>query len=180
MASSLAKLARIAIKETHAIHALLDRIQRFSHTVATVASQWRTKRSGEIPMSQEGELIVEGCVRGLADSEDGAVYHTLILQELTARVIQNAMFSGRQCRLPSPPKTPDGPVISSRILHTLHGLYFITFRMRPGSFSSYNFVHYAVMTSSPPTSTLNTRKHSSANRAQGSGTDPPAPRRPPP
>ena len=43
-------------------------------------------------------------------------------------------------------------MIASRILRTLHGFYFITARMGPGAFSSYNFVYYAaidVLTSYP-------------------------------
>ena len=159
--SGLAKLAGIAIKEAHdvrAVHALLDSIQRFSHTMA---SQWRTNRLAEIPMSQEAELIDDASLKATVPVvwqilKTVLFTTTLILQDLTARVIQNPMFSGRESRLP-PPHLPrrhrrqliltetDGPVISSRILHILHGFYFITSRMGPGGFSSYNFVYYAAI-----------------------------------
>lgn len=155
--SGLAKLAGIAVKEAHdvrAVHALLDSIQRFSHTMA---SQWRTNRLAEIPMLQEAELIDDDSLKATVPVvwqilKTVLFTTTLILQDLTVRVIQNPVFSGRESRHPhssSPPPlvltVTDGPVIASRILHTLHGFYFITSRMGPSGFSSYNFVYYAAI-----------------------------------
>jgi len=35
----------------------------------------------------------------------------------------------------------DGPVIAAKILHILRGFYFITARLGPSAFTSYNFVY---------------------------------------
>ena len=102
--SSLAKLAGMAIKEAHdvrAVHALLDSIQRFSNTMA---SQWKTNQLSAIPMSEEGRLVHEESLRATVPVvwqilKTVLFTTTLILQELTARVIQNPVFCGRESML---------------------------------------------------------------------------------
>lgn len=57
--SNLANLAGSAIKATHdvrSVHALLDSIQQFSHSVA---SQWKTNRLSSVPMPEEVRLVDE-------------------------------------------------------------------------------------------------------------------------
>lgn len=47
----------------------------------------------------------------------------------------------------------DGPKISSKVLHVLRGFYFITSRLGPSAFSSYNFVYFAaidILSTYPP------------------------------
>ncbi|KAA8908351.1 hypothetical protein FN846DRAFT_945599 [Sphaerosporella brunnea] len=138
--SGLAKLAGCAIQEAHdvrAVHALLDSIQKVSNTMA---AQWKTNRLSEIPMSKEEEMVEAESLKATVPVvwqilKTVLFTTTIILQALTARVIQNPVFCNKE----------NGPIIASRILHTLHGFYFITSRMGPGGFSSYNFVYYAAI-----------------------------------
>jgi hypothetical protein len=164
--SKLAQLAGAAIQNTNdiaAVMALLESIRRFSDTMA---SQWKTNRLSAIPQSEEATQIDEESLKATVPVVwqilKTVLFTTaLILQELTARVIQSHQFCNKESK---PPEslgqllrsiTPsDGPIIASKILHILYGYYFITIRMGPNAFSSYNFVYYTsldLLTSQPLT-----------------------------
>jgi hypothetical protein len=158
--SPLAKLAGSAIHEAHdvrAVHALLDSIQSFSHTMA---SQWKTNRLSNIPMSDEEKLVDEESLKATVPVvwqilKTVLFTTTLILKELTSRVIQSPLFSDAESKITFRQTllkeslmlrtALDGPVIASRILHILHGFYFIAARMGSGGFSSYNLVYYVAI-----------------------------------
>jgi hypothetical protein len=99
--SGLGKLAGSAIKEARdvrALFALLESIQRFS---STMASQWKTNRFSNIPMSEEPRMVDEESLKATVPVvwqilKTVLFTTTLILQELTSRVIQNPAFCGRE------------------------------------------------------------------------------------
>ena len=91
---------------------------------------------------------------------------TLVLQELATRLIQSEELAdvtsrdsshfahyAKYRRNPCPygreeervvgliGSGADGPVITGKILHILRGFYFITSRLGPNAFTSYNFVY---------------------------------------
>jgi hypothetical protein len=101
--SGLAKLAGCAIQEAHdvrAVHALLDSIQKVSNTMA---SQWKTNRLSEVPMSEEAQLVEEESLKATVPVvwqilKTVLFTTTVILQALTTRVIQNPVFCGKESK----------------------------------------------------------------------------------
>src|SRR5690554_3861860 len=103
----LARLAAAAIGETHdphAVHTLLDNLQRFS---TIMLAQWRTGRLSEIPMSEESNLLHADTLTGTIP----IVWHilktvlfttTMILQALTSQVIQNPLLCDAASTSPLP------------------------------------------------------------------------------
>ncbi|KAI5779714.1 hypothetical protein EDC01DRAFT_669525 [Geopyxis carbonaria] len=137
---SLARLAAAAIKETHdilAVHSLLDNLQRFAQIMS---SQWRNGRLSTIPASEEERLVNEESLKGTTPLvwqilKSVLFTTTLILQELTSRIIEDPILCDRT----------NGPFIASKILDILRSFYFITSRIGPNGFSSYNFVYYTAI-----------------------------------
>jgi hypothetical protein len=101
--SGLAKLAGCAIEEAHdvrAVHALLDSIQKVSNTMA---AQWKTNRLSEVPMSKEEELVEAESLKATVPVvwqilKTVLFTTTVILQALTARVIQNPLFCSKESK----------------------------------------------------------------------------------
>ena len=59
----------------------------------------------------------------------------MILQALTSQIIENPLLCDQA----------NGPLIATKILTILRGFYFITSRIGPNGFSSYNFVYYTAL-----------------------------------
>jgi hypothetical protein len=111
----------------------------------------------EIPMSEEANLVDEDSLKATIPVvwqilKSILFASTLILQELMSRVAESPALCDSESRsdLDCPPKlnlliSIDGPMIASKVLHVLRGFYFITSRLGPNAFSSYNFVYFAAI-----------------------------------
>ncbi|KAI5780168.1 hypothetical protein DFH27DRAFT_643218 [Peziza echinospora] len=134
--SGIARLAGIAVKEARdvrAVHALLDRLSEFSQTLVT---QWKMNRLSQVSMVDEPDLIDidsrKQTIPVVWQILKMVLFTTiLVLQELATRLIQS----------PEMADVRNGPVIAAKILHILRGFYFITARLGPSAFTSYNFVY---------------------------------------
>ena len=134
--SSVARLAGTAVRESRdprAIHAFLDRITEFSHTLS---SQWMMNRLSQISPLDEARLIDPHSRRVTIP----VVWQilkmvlfttTLVLQDLATRLIREEPLANEN----------NGPLITSKILHILRGFYFVTSRLGTQAFTSYNFVY---------------------------------------
>ncbi|KAF8475974.1 hypothetical protein BDZ91DRAFT_648834 [Kalaharituber pfeilii] len=134
--SSVARLAGTCVREArnpHALHAFLDRVAEFTHTLT---AQWNMNRLSQVSMADEPKLIDPDSRRHTIP----VVWQilkmvlfttTLIVQDLATRLIQEEELAGEK----------NGPVITSKVLHIFRGLYFITSRMGTNAFTSYNFVY---------------------------------------
>ncbi|KAL7271475.1 hypothetical protein RUND412_005759 [Rhizina undulata] len=138
--NGLARLAAAAIRQTHdpaVLYALLDRLLDFSHILA---AQWKMNRLSEVPVSQEKEKVDEDSLKATFPVvwqilKTILFTTTMILQELTSRMVSSPVLCDAE----------HGPKISSQVLHILRGLYFITSRLGPSGFSSYNFVYLSAI-----------------------------------
>ncbi|TGZ83164.1 hypothetical protein EX30DRAFT_329197 [Ascodesmis nigricans] len=134
---SLARLTGQAIKETHepkAVHALLDDLGKFSQTMQ---AQWKLNRLSTIPFVEEENMVDSECLKATMPVawqmlKTVLFTTTIILQEMMARVIET----------PELCEPENGPSIASKTLNILRNFYFITSRINPAGFSSYNFVYY--------------------------------------
>ncbi|PWW79554.1 hypothetical protein C7212DRAFT_356384 [Tuber magnatum] len=105
-----------------------------------LSAQWKMNGLSEIPMSEEKTRVDEESLKATLP----VVWQilkailfgsTMILQELTARIAESPLLSG-----------PDhGPTFSYKILLILRNFYFITSRLGPNVFSSYNFVYLSAI-----------------------------------
>lgn len=133
--SSVARLAGSALRESRdlrTIHTFLDRLADFAHTLT---AQWKRNRLSQISQIDEAVMIDAQSRRTTIPVvwqllKLSLFTTTLILQELATRLIQDAVLA-------SP---PIATALVSKILHILRGLYFITARLGPQAFTSYNFV----------------------------------------
>lgn len=111
----------------------------------------------EIPMSEEVNLVDEDSLKATIPVvwqilKSIIFASTLILQELMSRVAESPALCDSESEssvdiLPDSNllMSTDGPMLSSKVLHVLRGFYFITSRLGPNAFSSYNFVYFAAI-----------------------------------
>ncbi|KAG0137152.1 hypothetical protein HOY82DRAFT_667162 [Tuber indicum] len=138
--SGLARLAAASIRHSQdpmVLHQFVDSLWGFSQVLS---AQWKMNGLSEIPMSEEKNRVDEESLKATLP----VVWQilkailfgsTMILQELTARIAESPLLSG-----------PDhGPTFSSKILLILRNFYFITSRLGPNAFSSYNFVYLSAI-----------------------------------
>lgn len=117
-------------------------------------TQWKLNRLSEVPIADEQELVDEESAKATMPVvwqilKTVLFTTTMILQELMSKVIESTFLcdNHRACSFPLKCTAQpinlgaDGPVISRKILHICRGFYFITARIGPGAFSSYNFVY---------------------------------------
>ncbi|KAH8153063.1 uncharacterized protein LAJ45_02650 [Morchella importuna] len=146
--SGLARLAAASIRhaqEPAVLHAFLESLLNFSHILT---AQWKMNGLSEIPMSEEANLVDEDSLKATIPVvwqilKSILFASTLILQELMSRVAESPALCDSE----------NGPMIASKVLHVLRGFYFITSRLGPNAFSSYNFVYFAaidILSSYPP------------------------------
>jgi len=130
--SNLANLAGSAIKATHdvrTVHALLDSIQQFSHSVA---SQWKTNRLSSVPMPEEVRLVDEQSLKVTIP----VVWQILKLVLFTTIIILQGLIT-RITQYPTFYRRDSKHILSSEVISSWHCLTQLFQRLRQGSFKFY-------------------------------------------
>ncbi|KAF2456522.1 hypothetical protein BDY21DRAFT_322876 [Lineolata rhizophorae] len=141
--ASLGPLSRLMahavenVRDSWLIQAATEDIAAFARSMLT---QWRQNKLSEIDVSEEAVFL-----HGEALKETVPVLWRLLRSTMFAIVIILRAVVGRLIGDGTLAADGVSPHLVTQVLHTLRGIYFISSRLGPSSFSQYTFISFAAI-----------------------------------